>query len=40
VSLAVMFMSNCGLGRSVIAEGRFIVQVTMVVCFLVNTELF
>jgi len=40
VSLALMFMSNCGLENSVIAEGRFIVQFVMVLCFIVNTKLF
>ena len=40
VSLALMFMSNCGLETSVIAEGIFIVQFVMVLCFIVNTELF
>jgi len=40
VSLALMFMSNCGLESSVIAEGSFIVQFVMVLCFIVNTELF
>ena len=40
VSLAVMCMSNCGLETSVIAEGRFIVQFVMVLCFIVNTKLF
>jgi hypothetical protein len=33
-------MSNCGLETSVIAEARFIVQFVMVLCFIINTELF
>ena len=40
VSLELIFMSNCGLEISVIAEARFIVQFVMVLCFIVNTELF
>jgi hypothetical protein len=35
-----MFMSNCDLETSVIEEGRFIIQFVMVLCFIVNTELF
>ena len=40
MSLAVMFMYNCGLENSVIEEAIFIVQFVMVLCFIVNTEFF
>jgi len=35
-----MCLSNCGLETSVITEGTVIVQFLMVLCFIVNTELF
>jgi hypothetical protein len=40
LSFTDIFIFNCGLQYSVIAYGRFIVELIAVVCFLTNTELF